>query len=122
MASTKIQHNLFCMSGGNLSLLLIHMMLVVGTAVVSYPAGGDCVLKHTADCGSQSPRLPPQQTLHTALSRQQGKVRQTPVAMEAEEFVAVNGNIHHVYETKRKKRGLKKTDSQRHKQEKKSMQ
>lgn len=51
----KIQHNHVCMSGANPSLLLIHMMLAVGAAVASYPAGGDCVLKHTADCGSQSP-------------------------------------------------------------------
>lgn len=55
MASTKIQHSHVCMSGHNPSLLLIDMMSAVGTAVVSYPAGGDCVLKHTADCGSQSP-------------------------------------------------------------------
>lgn len=124
MASTKIQHNDVCMSGGNPSLLLIHMMLAVGTAAVSYPAGGDCVLKHAADCGSQSPWLPPQQTLHTALSRQQGEVRQTSVGMEAEELVAVNGNVHHVYETRKgkKKGGVKKNWFTKTKTRKKSMQ
>lgn len=61
-----------------------------------HPAGGDGVLEHAADSRGQSPRLPPQQALHTALGGQQGEVRQPPVAMETEQLVAMDGNIQYV--------------------------
>lgn len=70
----------------------------VAAAAAAHPAGGDGVLKHAADGGGQGPRLPPQQALHAALSRQQGEVRQATADVEAEELVAVDGNINHVCE------------------------
>lgn len=69
------------------------LALGVALAAISHPAGGDGVLEHTADGRSERPRLPPQQALHAALGRQQGEVRQAPVAMETEQFIAVDGNI-----------------------------
>lgn len=56
------------------------------------------MLKHAADGGGLGPRLPPQQALNAALSRQQGEVRQASAGVEAEEVVAVDGNINHIYE------------------------
>lgn len=67
-----------------------------------YPAGADRVLKHAADGGGQRPRLPPQQALHAALGRQQGEVRQAAADVEAEELVAVDGNISHVWEGRKR--------------------
>lgn len=64
----------------------------------THPPGGDGVLKHAADGGGQGPRLPPQQALHAALGRQQGEVRQASAGVEAEELVAIDGNIDHVCE------------------------
>lgn len=55
------------------------------------------MLEHAADGGGQGPRLPPQQALHAALGRQQGEVRQTPAGVQAEELVAVDGNVKRVY-------------------------
>lgn len=75
------------------------LSLALGAAAAaSHPAGGDRVLEHAADGGGQGPRLPPQQALHAALGRQQGEVRQTPAGVQAEELVAVDGNVKHVYE------------------------
>lgn len=56
------------------------------------------MLEHAADGGGQGPRLPPQQALHAALGRQQGEVRQTPAGVQAEELVAVDGNVQRVCE------------------------
>lgn len=66
----------------------------------SHPAGGDRVLEHAADHGGQRPGLPAEQTLHAALSGQQGEVGQTAAAMETEELVAVDSNINQVCETR----------------------
>lgn len=62
----------------------------------SYPAGNDGVLEHAANRGSESPRLVPQQTLHTTLRGQQVQVGETPAAVETEQLPAVDSNISHV--------------------------
>lgn len=73
-------------------------LALVAAAAAAHPAGGDGVLKHAADGGGQRPRLPTQQALHAALGRQQGEVRQASADVEAEELVAVDGNVEHVCE------------------------
>lgn len=67
------------------------------------------MLEHAADGRGESPRLPPQQVLHAALGREQGEVRQTPVAVETEQLVAMDGNVQYVCKNgakfKKKKKG-----------------